>query len=134
MFTAGIKRAAQITLAPALAALLSAAALVACEDASLQEAFVIDEPVSEVKIFVEQGDVAVWTSSAQRVRVERSLLGQPGMHLLETRVERGTLTLEMACEVKLACQVDSSLFVPAGVPVDVEALDGRVTIDGVPQG
>lgn len=125
---------ARITIAPAIAALLSAGILVACEDASVQEAFQIDEPVERVQIFVEQGDVSVWTSSASRVRVERTLQGQPGVHVLETRVERGTLTMEMACEVPVGCSVDSTLYVPAGVPVHVEVLDGSVQIDGVLQG
>lgn len=125
---------ARITIAPAIAALLSAGLLVACEDASVQEAFQIEEPVQRVQIFVEQGDVAVWTSSASKVRVERTLQGQPGMHVVETRVERGTLTLEMGCEVSVGCSIDSSLYIPAGVPVEVEVLDGSVQIDGVLQG
>lgn len=125
---------ARITIAPAIAALLSAGLLVACEDATVQEAFQIEEPVQRVQIFVDQGDVAIWTSSSDRVRVERSLMGQPGVHVLETRVDKGTLTLEMGCEVPVGCSVDSSLYIPAGVPVDVEVLDGRVQIDGVVQG
>ncbi|MFT5584370.1 MAG: hypothetical protein ACI9VR_001955 [Cognaticolwellia sp.] len=125
---------ARITIAPAIAALLSAGILVACEDASVQEAFQIEEPVERVEVFVEQGDVAIWTSSASKVRVERTLVGQPGLHVLETRVDRGTLTLEMSCAVPVGCAVDSSLYIPAGVPVEVEVLDGSVLIDGVPQG
>lgn len=125
---------ARITIAPAVAALLSAGILVACEDASVQEAFQVQEPVERVEVFVEQGEVSVWTSSAPKVRVERTLQGQPGMHVLETRVERGVLTLEMACEVPVGCSVDSTLYVPAGVPVHVEVLEGSVHVDGVLQG
>lgn len=124
----------RITVAPAMAALLSAGILVACENASIQEAFQIDEQVERVEVFVEKGDVAIWTSSASKVRVERTLVGQPGMHVLETRVDQGTLSLLMSCEVPLGCAVDSSLYIPAGVPVVVEVLDGSLHIDGLPQG
>jgi hypothetical protein len=122
---------ARIAIAACALVALGGAGLTAAEisgafgDGAVDE-HVVREPVREVVIDAEDGDVTlVRAADDVRVRVQRN-------HLINTpstshRVRGGVLTLETTCPLGfVTCRSDYRVGVPPGVTVTVDKPSGRV--------
>ena len=100
-----------------------------CSPVRYTEAFHPEDPVTAIRIDVDEGTVELVPGA--RLRVERAIRAPEQSLDLRHDVVDGVIVLTARCTSIIPCAVDTRVDVPEGLPVTVNLSDGEVWATGV---